>query len=143
MRTLFVNAPFAKHRLGWDPAGPPALSQAATEQQYAFSVIGEILRDVGISESDINSLLNKIPPETAGPYRAKFEECKKMGVTTTQGAACVVQLYREIKEAKPEAARPPSAPRPAAAPSAFPVVPVLIGVAAAGGLVYFLATRGK
>lgn len=140
MKTLFTNAPFARYQLGWDPA-PDLGQQVSPETRYVYSVIGDILKEVGISESDINDLINKIPPESAGPYRAKLEECKKKGLTTAEGAACAYQLYKEIKEGKPE----PAAPKlpPPAPPSSFPVVPVMLGLAAAGGLVYFLATRGK
>lgn len=140
MKTLFVNAPFSRQELGWaPPGGAPALGQSWRRREEAYSIIGDVLSEVGVSEKEINDLLDKIPPSAAGPYRTKFEECKKLGLTTTEGALCAYQLYKEIKAGVPEAPKPVIPP---SQPSSFPIVPVAIGVVAAGALVYFLSKKG-
>jgi hypothetical protein len=146
MKTIFMNAPFTRHEMGWAPRvwTPQVperrwLGQSWHQREAAYSVIGDVLSEIGVSEKDINDLLDKIPPTAAGPYRAKFEECKKKGLTTSEGAICAYQLYKEIKAGTPEAPKPVIPPP---APSSFPIIPVAIGVVVAGGLVYFLAKKG-
>lgn len=138
MTTIFMTAPFRRFALGDHArltlAGAPRIGQGFR------TVVTDILKDVGITESDVNDLLNKIPAEAAGPYRAQLEECKKKGLTTAEGAACAYALYQAIREGKP--VTPVLPPPMVQQPSSFPVVPVMIGLAATGALVYFL-TRKK
>lgn len=82
--------------------------------------------------------------KTRDALKAKYEECKKEGLESAKGLACLAALAVEIGNAlkeKPEAAPalPPPAPRPAE--GGFPVLPVAIGGLLAAGLVVFLATR--
>jgi hypothetical protein len=134
MTTIFMTAPFRRFDLGnhvrVTPAGYPRLGQTAR------SVVTNILEEIGITEADISDLLNKIPAEAAGPYRAQFEDCKKKGLTTSEGAACAYALYQAIKAGTPVT---PAVPAPAAQQaSTFPIIPVVLAVAATGALVYFI-----
>lgn len=135
MRTIFGAEVF-----GGRSFQPFSLAQARAPEQ-AFSVVGDILEAIGVSEDDINDLLAKVPKETLGAYQKRFEECRAMGVTTAKGAACMYDLYQDMKkdvDGKP-AAPPPPPPRPPEA--GFPILPVAIGGLAAAALVVFLATR--
>lgn len=140
MTTIFMTAPFRRFELGnharLTMAGYPRLAQGVR------SLVTDILKEVGVTENDINGLLAKIPAEAAGPYRAQLEDCKKKGLTTAEGAACAYALYQAIKEGKP--VTPTTLPPPVVQqPSSFPVVPVLIGLAATGGLIYYLTKKKK
>jgi len=140
MTTIFMTAPFRRFELGnharLTPAGYPRMGQNFR------SVVTDVLKDVGITENDINGLLDKIPSEAAGPYRAQLDDCKKKGLTTAEGAACAYALYQAIKEGRP--VTPTTLPRPVVQqPSSFPVVPVLLGLAATGGLIYYLTQKKK
>lgn len=132
MRTIFSSESFGRQAFV-----PFRLAQAP--QQTAFNVFGELLSAVGISEDDLNKLLEKIPSNLVGQYQAKLDACKAKGAATPEGAACLYALYQEMKAAgdKPATAPPP----PPAPASTFPVVPVAIGGLLLAGLVVFLATR--
>lgn len=145
MTTIFTAAAFRRFDLGsharLTPAGHPRMAQMMPGRQYDFSVISDILKDVGVSESEITDLLNKIPSDAAGPYRAQLEDCKRKGLTTAEGAQCAIALYEAIKSGKP--VTPMVAPPPMVQqPSSFPVVPVVLAVGAAGALIYFLTKKG-
>ena len=140
MTTIFMTAPFRRFELGdharLTPAGYPRMGQGFR------SIVSDVLKDVGVTESDINGLINKLPSDAAGPYKAQLDDCKKKGLTTAEGAACAYALYEAIKSGKP--VTPTMAPPVMVQqPSTFPVVPVVLGLAAVGGLVYYLTQVKK
>lgn len=150
MRSIFVNPPYGRYDMGRfvmaarHPTMPIELGQ---RQETAYSLVDDILEAVGLGESDIVSLIDALPIANRGVYKDKLEECKKLGLTSSAGAACIYALFRELKdvvegEKRPEAPRPPAVqPVTRPAPAAFPLLPVALGGLAAAGLVYFLATR--
>lgn len=133
MRTIFSGESF-----GQQTFTPFRLAQAGAPQS-AFSVFGEILNTIGISEQEVTDLLDKIPKEAVGQYQQRLDDCKAKGVTTTEGAACIYKLYVDMQAAADKPPAPVVVPPPPA--SSFPVVPVAIGGLLLAGLVVFLATR--
>lgn len=121
--------------------GPKWLLGQRRETQYDFNVIQDALKDIGISESEINDLINKLPSDAAGPYRQQLEECKKLGLTTGPGARCAYELFQLMKSGAPAPSKLPMPATPSA--SSFPFVPVAIGVLLAGGLIWFLVSRNS
>lgn len=132
MRTLFTNAPFSRFDLG--------RHALLSSSEGAYSIFSSLLNDVGVSEEDVNKLFDKIPSSLVGSYQKQLDACKAMDITSSKGAACLAKLYIDMKAAADKAAV--AAPRPPAAPSSFPVVPVMVGLAVAGGLIYVLVKKG-
>jgi hypothetical protein len=105
------------------------------------STFGDLLNEFGISESDIEDLIGKLPTEAVGSYRARFEECKAKGVTSGEGVACLYSLYKDLKSGS---STTPSVPAPTTpkTTTAFPVVPVVIvAVILAGVGIYFAVKK--
>jgi hypothetical protein len=138
MTTIFMTAPFRRFALGdhafLTPSGHPRMAQGFR------SLVSDVLKDVGVTEADINNLINKLPSDAAGPYKAQLDDCKRKGLTTAEGAACAYALYQAIREGKPVTSGMP-APMVVQQPSSFPIVPVVLGVAATGALIYFLTKK--
>lgn len=145
MRTIFSNPPFGRYDMGrysvpvrYD--GTQAMGQGET----AFSVISDAFKALGIEELDIVRLIDALPVENRGPYRAKLDECKKMGYTSILGARCVYDLFQDLKDVAEGKKQPMQAPvQPVVRPvtPSFPIVPVAFGTLAAAGLIWFIATR--
>lgn len=134
MNTLFSFAPFRRFDLGshvrLTAGGSPYLGQG---------VFSTLLKDIGLS-SDIESLIAGLPEAEKSFNRDRWNECQKMGLTTVKGAACALGVIEDIKAGKTSAATA-TPTKPATAPSGFPIVPVVIGLAAAGGAVWYFASR--
>jgi|FLYK01.1.fsa_nt_gi hypothetical protein len=140
MKTIFMAEPFGKLALGWSPA----YSQGRT-QETAFGVFEDILQTFGIEEEDLIRLIDQLPKAAGEKYKAKYEECKKMGLTTASGAKCLYDLFQEVRRAlkeEEEKKLTPARPLPQAPQEAIPWWPFAIGGVAAAGLIVYLATRG-
>jgi hypothetical protein len=133
MHTIYAFAPFRRFSLG-----SHALLSGGTGARLGQSLISNLLKDIGIP-SGIDQLIRDLPAEQQSFNQQRWNECKDMGLTTAKGAACALAVIEDIKAGK---TTPPTVAPPSAA-SSFPVVPVLLGLAAAGGLVWFLSSRGK
>lgn len=145
MKTIFNNPPLGRYDMGRFLS--PVLfdgTRVMGQREQAFSVISDIFKALGIEEMDIIRLIDAMPVAQQGPYRAKLEECRKIGYTSILGARCVYDLFQELKDAaegKRPAGTTPSmqpVPRPE---SSFPIIPVALGTLAAAGLVWFITTR--
>lgn len=135
MNTIFAFAPFRRFDLGTHARVGASMGQALGQD-----VVGNLLRDIGVSQG-IENFIRDLPEAEKNFNRKRWEECKDMGLTTTKGAACALRVINDLREGrtKPDTVVTP----PPAAPSSFPLVPVALGLAAAGGLVWYLASQGK
>lgn len=162
MRTIYTAAPFLREDLS--PLGSIARSAASYEAPRAFQAFrtspmptqvrlgqadesgGGLLEDIENLVKDlggeIDDIIAKLPVESAGPFKARRDECLKM--SGFQKYKCLYDLLRDIKRAldgEPISLTPPAVkPLPA---STFPWLWVGIGGAAVVGLVITLATMGK
>lgn len=117
------------------PTFRPALGQ---DIEDIFNV--DALRD------EILDLLDRVPSNLQGAYRAEFDECERQiregGVTGLYtGGKCLYDLVREMRGSlRPdEEPPPPGVPRPVE--PGFPWLPVaIVGIAGLGAL-YFLTRR--
>lgn len=131
MKTLFANAPFAKFDLGTHAMG----------QATAFSVT-DYLSKVGLDAADIDKIND---PTFRAQYKEEYAACQAKGLDSIEGLTCIAALGAKVyaKLAEQEKAVPTTLVAPRPQTSEFPWVPVALGGAAAAGLIYFLATRGK
>lgn len=145
MKTIFSNPPFGRYDMGrYFASIPYDGARVMGQQETAFSVISDLFQALGIEELDIVRLIDALPISQQGPYRAKLDECKKMGYTSILGIRCVYDLFQELKDVAEGKKQPAPAPiQPIARPvtPSFPIVPVALGTLAAAGLVWFIATR--
>lgn len=165
MRTIYTAAPFLREDLS--PLGSIARSAAAgVDAPRAFQALraspfptqvrlgqapaddsgGGLLQDlenlIKSLGSDLDGVIAKLPVESAGPFRARRDEClTKSGY---QKYKCLYDLLQDIRKAlegEPIGVTPVVKPPPAA--STFPWLWVGVGGAAVLGLVITLATVGK
>jgi hypothetical protein len=135
MRSLFNAAPFSRFDLGRHilrgGLGAPRLGQQMPSiyalEDYAQKIEG--LTDTKVKED----------------LRKQYAECRdKEG---TSQIACYAILGAKVYEALKNEGRESTLPPPVmtAQPKApeFPIIPVVLAVAGAGALIYFLATMGK
>jgi hypothetical protein len=139
MKSYFSATPFGKFDLSRESWKPAAGRSMGASPQYDFSILSDILAPLGVKESDVTSLIGKLPAEMTPEYRKRLEDCRAEGLTTSKGAACLLVLYNDMKKAA--AAAP--VPLPPPQPSTFPVVPVLIVGIAAAGLAWFFMRDSK
>lgn len=131
MNAIFQPAPFRRFDLG-------------SHVRLGQNIFSSLLQDVGISDASFSSLIKDLPAELQDANKAKWAECKKDGLKTVKGAECAAALIASLKSGGTAAAAPTGVPvLQQQTPSSFPIVPVLIGLVAAGGLVYYLVTKGK
>lgn len=136
MNTIYAFAPFRRFNLGVH-----ARAASGSGFQLGQNVFSQLLHDIGLPR-DIENIIANLPEEEKSFNRKRWEECKDMGLTTSKGAACALAVIADIKAGKtsPTTATPlPSYQQP----SSFPVLPVVLGLAAAGGLVWYLTSRAK
>jgi hypothetical protein len=136
MRSLFSVAQFKRFDLGHHVLG----QRVTAAPQSAFSIT-DYLNKVGLDAGDIDKIQD---PKFKEEAKADYEKCKTKGLDTAEGLACIaalgVKVYAKLKEEESRPAAPVVVSKPQ---ESFPWIPVGLGVVAAGGLVYFLATRGK
>ena len=164
MRTIYTAAPFLREDLS--PLGSIARTAAAYDAPRAFQAMrtspfpiqvrlgqaaeqdsgGGLLEDIGDLvknlSGELDDVIAKLPVESAGPFRARRDECLKM--SGYQKYKCLYDLLRDIRralEGEPIGVTPAAKPPPAA--STFPWLWVGVGGAAVLGLVITLATVGK
>lgn len=134
MRSLFSSAPFTRFDLG-----NHVLSLAAGPR-LGFS-LKDIFSKVGLDDSDISKIED---PAAREEFKAALERCKSKGLDTTQGVVCMAELSAKVYAKLQEQGKMPLTPMPPVQqPSSFPIIPVAIAALAAGGLIWFLATRAK
>lgn len=132
MRSLFSSAPFTRFDLG--------NHVLSLKPQLGFS-FKDIISQAGFDESDIRKIQD---PAAREEFKAALERCKSKGLETTQGIVCMAELSAKVYAKLQEQDKMPLTPiQPVQQPSSFPIVPVMIAALAAGGLVWFLATKGK
>ena len=135
MRSMFMSAQFSRFDLGRHVLSQPVT--VAPQSAYAL----DFLKSVGLDPSDIEKIQD---PTVRAAFKADYQRCVEKGLDSLTGIACLAELgakvYAKLNEQK---AAPPIQYQPVQPASEFPWIPVLIGLVAAGGLVYFLATKGK
>ena len=136
MNTIYSFAPFRRFNLGVH-----ARATSGNGIQLGQNVFSQLLKDVGLPR-DIESLITNLPEEEKSFNRQRWDECKAMGLTTSKGAACALAVIADIKAGKTSPTTATAMPA-YQQPSSFPVLPVLLGLAAAGGLVWYLSSRAK
>lgn len=134
MNTLFSLAPFRRFDLGSHArlslGGSPRLGQDFIEQ---------ISTAIGLP-NEVEDFIRNLPEAEKNFNRERWKECQEIK-DDIKRAACSLRVLNDLRagKTKPEQVTP----LPSAAPSTFPILPVAIGLAAAGGLVWYLASRGK
>jgi len=136
MRSMFMSAQFQRFDLG-----KHALSQAVVMGPQSAFALNDILGKVGLDPSDIDKIED---PAVRADLKASYQRCVDKGLDSIGGITCLAELgakvYAKLNEQK---AAPPIQYQPVQPASTFPWIPVTIGLVAAAGLVYFLATKGK
>lgn len=94
---------------------------------------------------DILAQIAKIADaETRRQLEMRYQSCKEKDLLTPEGIGCLASLTADLVKAIQTQGKLPIKPLlPPPAPMAFPIIPVAIAVLAAGGLIWFLATRGR
>jgi hypothetical protein len=144
MKTIFNNQPFGNYDMGrYFASIPNDGARVMGQPETAFSAISDVFKALGIEEMDIVRLIDAMPVAQQGPYRAKLEECRKMGYTSILGARCVYDLFQDLKDVAEGKKQPaPVLVQPIARPEpSFPLIPVALGTLAAAGIVWFIASR--
>lgn len=135
MRSMFVGVPFVRFDLGRHALVSRLPGLKLGQNQTVFALDDYLSKIEGIADSGERDRLKK-----------KYEECKAKDLTSTEGVGCLaalaVEVYDVLKNQDSSTPLPPPAPVPPPAKE-FPIVPVAIAVVAAGGLIWFLASRGK
>lgn len=124
--------PGSVHWLGQAATTPPATTPAPSGSSDILGL-----------NSSIESLLNQLPPETMGPYRERWNGCKKQisdggAVGLVTGGKCLYDLFEDLKKAMTGAK--PATPLPYVPPAAtsFPIMPVAIAGIGSIMLIYGL-----
>jgi hypothetical protein len=132
MRSLFSSAPFTRFDLG--------NHVLSVRPQLGFS-FKDVLSTVGFDDSDISKIQD---PAAREEFKVALERCRGKGLETTQGIVCMAELSAKVYAKLQEQGKMPLTPmQPVQQPSSFPFIPVAIAALAAGGLIWFLATRAK
>jgi hypothetical protein len=131
MRSMFTVAPFSRFDLGRH-----VLRGGLGQQpQAAYSVLEDYAQKIeGLTDT-----------ATKNKLREQYKECReKDGVSQI---ACYTVLAAMVADALKKEGRESTLPPPMVVPqqpaSTFPIIPVVLAVLGAGGLIYFLATQGK
>jgi hypothetical protein len=133
MRSFFSSAQFSRFDLG-----NHVLSQRPMELGVT-NPLKDILSTIGLDASDIQKIQD---PTVRAQFKDSYDRCSEMD--TAKKVACLAELGAKVYAKLQEESKQPYVPmQPVVQPSTFPWIPVTIGLAAAGGLVYFLATKGK
>lgn len=136
MRSMFGAPPFSRFDLGHHALGNGLGLRQLTLAQAPPAVYA--LEDV------LSQIVKVADAETRRQLEAKYQSCKEKGLTTAEGIGCLASLTADIVKALENQGKlPVKPPLPPPAPTSFPIIPVAIAVLAAGGLIWFLATRGK
>lgn len=134
MRSVFVNSAFFRRfDLGTHILSSP---------QMGFS-FKDLLPAVGLTPADIAKIED---PAVRAEFKTAYERCQGLGLDSTKGIICLAELgakvYAKLEEQKKTGPITPITPL-SQSTSSLPIVPIAIAVIAAGGLVWFLATKGK
>lgn len=137
MRSMFQAAPFSRFDLGRHAfRGGLGLPRLSMGQTAAYSVT-DVAKDIeGLTDST-----------TRAKLKDKLKECQdKDGISQIVCyTALTAQVYEALKgEGKSSTTPlPPPVIQQQAPQSSFPIIPVVLAVLGAGGLIYFLATQGS
>ncbi len=124
MQSIFRSDFFGSRSLGWSNS----------------ISLGQDITDIQGMTSGIEGYLKQLPPDVLGVYNARYQACMAQvsagGLADTAlGAKCLYDLYKDLKKLVENG---PPKPLVVQAPAAFPVIPVLVGVAGLGVLVWGL-----
>lgn len=131
--TAFYGHPFVGPALGPVYAAPvgTGMGQDAMPDQS----------DTAGMASGIEGFIAKLPAELLGTYNAKYQACMNqvnngglIGLAT--GAKCLYDLYKELQALVKNGPPKPAIVQPPA--SAFPILPVILGVLGLGLLAFVL-----
>lgn len=92
---IALGAPLATR-----PAGRPAASRARMGD-----IFEDIQKELGPLTSELDALIAKIPVETAGPFKARRDECLAKSSTFSK-YKCLYDLFRDVKNALEEGGAP-------------------------------------
>jgi len=136
MRSMFGAPPFSRFDLGRHAWGNGIGLRQLTLAQGSPAVY---------ALEDILAQIAKITDaETRRQLEMRYQSCKDKDLLTPEGIGCLASLTADIVKALENQGRlPVKPPPPPPAPAPFPIIPVAIAVLAAGGLIWFLATRGR
>lgn len=137
MRSMFNVAPFSRFDLGRHVLrggiGAPRLS------------MGQQFPSIYALEDYAEKIEGLTDTETKNRLRAQYKECReKEGASQIACYAILgAQVYDALKSEGRESTLPPPIVAPQQPAPSFPIIPVVLAVLGAGGLIYFLATQGK
>ncbi len=124
MNSIFQASYFGRHKLG----------------SYALEpMLGQSMADIPGLQSGIETLLAQLPPQLLGTYSAKYQTCKaQVGapdlVSQVVGLKCLYQLYTELDGIMKHGV--PAQPVIPVSQSSDFTIPVLVGVAGLGVMIY-------
>lgn len=133
MRSVFVNSAFfRRYDLGTHIlSGGPQLG-------FSFK---DLLPGVGLSPSDIDKIKDHAVRDE---FKTAYQRCQGFGLDSVKGIACLAELGAKVYAKLSEQDKLPITPiKPVVPQESLPIIPIVIAVIAAGGLVWFLATKGK
>jgi len=125
-----------------------------TSGRLAGASMGDDLLDSAKSVFDgllgtFADLVKNVPPQAAGVYQSRLKSCQDMvGINPNTGAyiaaaACLRNLYEDMKSGKGLPAPTPVMTMQQPQPSSFPIVPVAIAVVGGLAIFYVMSTMKK
>lgn len=136
MRSLFNAAPFSRFDLGRHILRGGLAAPRLGQQMPSIYALEDYAQKIeGLTDAAVKEELRK-----------QYAECREKEGTSQIACYAILgaKVYDALKNEGRESTLPPPpvmTSRPAA--SEFPVIPVVLAVAGAGALIYFLATMGK
>jgi hypothetical protein len=138
MRSVFVNSAFFRR---FDLGTHILSGGRAPQMGFSFK---DLLPAVGLTPADIAKVED---PAVRADFKTAYERCQTMGLDSTKGIVCLAELGAKVYAAISAQGKAPITPvtpiAPASSTGSLPIIPIAIAVIAAGGLVWFLATKGK
>lgn len=139
MKSMFQVSPFGSPRFG---GYSPALGQVRLAQGGPVAPLPDDQPEISAITGGIEGLLKQLPAEALGTYNAKYQACQTQltnggAVGMVAGGKCLVDLYKEIQNFIKNG--PPKALPPAPAATGDLVLPIVIGLAGLGVLIWGLS----
>lgn len=136
MRSVFVNSAFFRR---FDLGTHVLAGGRAPQMGFSFK---DLLPGTGLDASDIDKIKD---PAVRDQFKTAYQRCQGFGLDSVKGIACLAELGAKVYATISSQDNLPITPIKPVTPTdtSLPIIPIAIALLAAGGLVWFLATKGK
>lgn len=134
MRSLFNAAPFSRFDLGRHILRGGLAPRLGQQMPSIYALEDYAQKIDGLTDTKVKEELRK-----------QYAECREKEGTSQIACYAILgaKVYDALKNEGRESTLPPPVMTAQPKPSEFPIIPVVLAVAGAGALIYFLATMGK